>query len=44
MEKKIIGLASRVFANSPGDLGLIPGQVIPKTLKMVFDTTLLNTQ
>ena len=27
-----------------GDLGSIPGRVIPKTLKMVLDTTLLNTQ
>ena len=26
------------------DLGSIPGQVIPKTLKMVCDTYLLNTQ
>ena len=26
------------------DLGSIPGRVIPKTLKMVLDTTLLNTQ
>ena len=34
----------RVFANGPGDLGSIPGRVIPKTLKMVFDTSLLNTQ
>ena len=34
----------RVFANGPGDLGLIPGRVIPKTLKMVLDTSLLNTQ
>ena len=33
-----------VFANSPGDLGSIPGLVIPKTLKMVLDTALLNTQ
>ena len=32
------------FANDPGDRGSIPGQVIPKTLKMVLDTTLLNTQ
>ena len=39
-----IGLAVRVFANGPGDLGSIPGRVIPKTLKMVLDTTLLNTQ
>ena len=25
-------------------LGSIPGRVIPKTLKMVLDTSLLNTQ
>ena len=35
---------SGMFANGPGDLGSIPGRVIPKTLKMVLDTTLLNTQ
>ena len=34
----------RVFANGPGDLGSTPGRVIPKTQKMVLDTTLLNTQ
>ena len=39
-----IGLISRVFANGPGELGSILGCVIPKTLKMVFDTSLLNTQ
>ena len=39
-----IGLAVRVFANGPGDLGSIPGQVIPKTQKMVLDAALLNTQ
>ena len=33
-----IGPAVRVFANGPGDLGSIPGRVIPKTLKMVLDT------
>ena len=27
------GLAVRVFANRPGDLGSIPGRVIPKTQK-----------
>ena len=37
-----IGLVSRVFANGPGDLGSIPGRVIPKTLKMVLDASLLN--
>ena len=35
-----IGLAVRVFANRPGDLG----RVIPKTQKMVLDASLLNTQ
>ena len=39
-----IGLAVRVFANGPGDLGSIPGGVIPKTQKMVLDASLLNTQ
>ena len=38
----LIGLVDRVFANGPADLGLIPGRIIPKTLKMVLDTTLLN--
>ena len=33
-----------MFANGPGDLVSIPGRVIPKTLKMVLDTSLLNTQ
>ena len=28
-----IGMMVRVFANSPGDLGSIPGRVIPKTKK-----------
>ena len=35
---------SRVFANGPGDQGSISGRVIPKTQKMVLDSTLLNTQ
>ena len=39
-----IGQVSRVFANGSGDLGSIPGRVIPNTLKMVLDTFLLNTQ
>ena len=34
----------RVFANGHGDLGLIPGRVIPKIQKMVLDIILLNTQ
>ena len=33
-----------LFANGPGDLGSIPGRVISKALKMVLDTSLLNTQ
>ena len=37
-------LAVRVFASDPGDLGSIPGRVIPKTLEMILDTSLLNTQ
>ena len=41
---RLIGLVNRVFANGPVDLGLIPGCVIPKTLKMVLGTSLLNTQ
>ena len=41
---RLIGLVGRVFTNGPGDLGSIPGCVIPKTLKMVLDTSLLNTQ
>ena len=40
----LIGLKGRVFANGLGDLGSIPGRIIPKTLKMVLDTSLLNTQ
>ena len=40
----IIGLGVRVFANGPGDLGSIPGRVIPKTQKMVLDASLLSTQ
>ena len=41
---RFIGLLGRVFANGLGDQGSIPGRVISKTLKMVFDTSLLNTQ
>ena len=41
---RLIGQVGRVFTNGPGDLGSIPGHIIPKTLKMVLDTSLLNTQ
>ena len=38
-------LVGRVLTNDPGDLGSIPGRVIPKTKKkMGLDTFLLNTQ
>ena len=39
-----IGLMSREFTNDPGDRGSVPGQVIPKTQKMVLDAVLLSTQ
>ena len=32
----------RVFANGPGDMGSITSHVIPKTLKMLLDTSLLK--
>ena len=41
---RLVGLVGRVFANGPGDLGSIPGRVIPKNLKMVLDTSLLKTR
>ena len=41
---RLINLVGRVFANAPGDRGSNPGRVIPKTLKMVLDTSLLNTK
>ena len=37
-------LVGRVFANCPGHLGSIPDRIIPKTFKMLLDTSLLNTQ
>ena len=40
----LIDQVGRVFANGPGDLGSIPGHIIPKTLKVVLDTSLLSTQ
>ena len=41
---RLIALVGWVFANGSGDLGSIPGRVISKTLKIEFDTPLLNTQ
>ena len=40
----IIGLVGTVFANGLGDMGSILGHVIPKTLKMVLESSLLYTQ
>ena len=39
-----IGIVGRVFAKGPGDQSSIPGRVIPKTQKMVLDSSLRNTQ
>ena len=41
---RLIDPVGTVFAKDLGDLGSIPGFVIPKTFKMVLDTSLLNTQ
>ena len=41
---QLIVLVGRVFTNGPGDMGSIPNLVLPKTLKMVLDASLLNTQ
>ena len=43
-QQNVYNLVSRVFANSSGDQGSIPGRVIPKIQKIVLDATLLNTQ
>ena len=42
--KNCRGQISRVLANGPGDLGSIPGRIIPKNEKMVLDAALPNTQ
>ena len=42
--KKYFELGKSLFANSPGNRDSIPGRDIPKALKMVVDTALLNTQ
>ena len=44
LNNPLIGLVGRVFSSDPGDRGSIPGHVIPKTLKMVHGTSLLNIQ
>ena len=35
-----IGMVVRVFTNGPGEWGLIPVQVIPKTQKILLDVPL----
>ena len=40
----IMEFSIRLFAKGLGDHGSIPGRVIPKSLKIVLDTSLLNTQ
>ena len=40
----LVGLVGRVFDNGSGDLGSIPVHVMPKTLKMLLDTSLLKPQ
>ena len=44
IKEALNGLVDRVYITGPGDRGSIPGRVISKTLKMVHDTSLLNTQ
>ena len=39
-EQNLTVFMVRVFANDPGDRGSIPGRVIPKTQKMVLDSSL----
>ena len=41
---QLIGLVGRMLANVPGDRVSIRGRDIPKTQKMVLDTSLLNTK
>ena len=40
----MIGINVKVFANGSADLGSIPGRVLPKTQKMVLDTSSLINQ
>ena len=43
-KQRPIVLMGRLFANGLGDRGSISGRVIPKTQKIVLDTSLLNTK
>ena len=40
----LIGLVGRMFTNGQRGLVLVPGRVIPETLKILLDTSLRNTQ
>ena len=40
---KTISVMVWVFANVSGDLGSVPGRVIPKTEKMALDNSLPST-
>ena len=40
---RLMGQVDSVLANGPEDLGSNPGRVIPKTLKLVLNTSLFNT-
>ena len=42
--ERLVKLSVTTFANGLGDLGSVAGRVIPKTQKMLLDTSLLNTQ
>ena len=42
--KTFLEFFKTLWVECPRDLGSIPGRVKPKTLKMVLDTSLLNTQ
>ena len=44
MVYRLTSLVGRVFANGLGDLGSFLGRTIPKTLKVILDTSLHNTQ
>ena len=39
-----MGYLMTKFTNGPGELGSIPGRVIPKIQKVVLDASLFNTQ
>ena len=44
IRKESVNYWPNEFANVPEDRSLLPGRVIPKIQKVVFDAALLNTQ